>query len=437
MAKSSFMEQKLLPAANKLASNKYLKAISNSFMSMIAFMTIGSIALVLISPPMDYTTMDPGFLCSFMKGWAVMADAIGNVAGPIYTICMECLSLFVAAGIGYFLGNQTYKMKGFIPVLVSVVSYLIPAMMDPEGGKTFDYLGGTGLFAALISSILSIELLRWLTEKKVGYISLEGQGVPEALTESFGMLIPVTIVLIVFGVIHAITVAATGSTFPALISTLLAPVLKATDSIWGGIVLVFLVMLFWWFGIHDSVITGPMGAFWATALAANISAYAAGSAGTQLPYVITEPFWWFFVMIGGSGATFGLVLLLLTVCKSKQLRTVGKLGIVPAFFNINEPVIFGVPLMMNPVMVIPFIGAPMANLIITYLCMAGGLVSHTVSYPGWNLFCPVAAMISTVDGRAFLLVLVLIVVDALIYLPFIKALDRQKLAEEQTAAAEN
>ena len=433
MAKSSFIEEKMLPAANKLASNRYLKAISNSFMSMIPFMTLGSLALVLISPPVDYTTLDPGFLYSFMKGWAAFANVVGTPIGAIYTICMEFLSLFVAAGIGYFLGNQTYKMKGFIPVLTAVVSYMIVAVMDPSGAKTFDYLGGTGLFAALISSILSIELLRWLTNKKVGYISLEGQGVPEALTESFGMLIPVAIVLLVFGLVHAVTIALTGSTFPAIISTILAPVLKATDSIWGGIILVFLVMLFWWFGIHDSVITGPMGAFWATALAANISAYAAGTTGARLPYVITEPYWWFFVMIGGSGATFGLVLLLCFACKSKQLKTVGKLGIVPAFFNINEPVIFGVPLMMNPIMAVPFIGAPVANMIITYICMSTGLVSRTVSYPGWNLFCPIAAMISTVDVKAFILVLVLIVVDALIYFPFIKALDREKLAEEKSA----
>jgi len=427
---SNWLEKHLLPIANKVSKQKYLKAVSNTFMTIIPFLTIGSLALVLITPPVDYTTLDPGFLYSFMKGWADLAAVIAVPVGAIYTSCMEFMALFIAAGIGYFLGVKHYNLKGFTPVIMTVVTYLILAGLGADGSKTFDYFGGTGLFTAIVGSIVSIELLRVLLEKKIGYISLEGQGVPEALTESFAMLIPAFITLAVVSVIYMVVILTTGATLPALIQVILTPILGATNSIWGAVLLVFLVMTFWWFGIHDSAITGPMGAFWTVALTANIAAYAAGTATTQLPYIITEPFWWFFIMIGGSGATFGLVVILLFGCKSKQLKTVGKLGIIPAFFNINEPIIFGVPIMMNPVMFIPFVGVPVLNCIITYIMMASEIVAKTIAYPGWNLFCPVAALISTVDIKAMILVLFLIVLDAAIYFPFIKVLDKEKVKEE-------
>lgn len=429
---SNWLETKLLPFATKIAEQKYLKAISNTFMSIIPFMTIGSICLVLVSPPASSAEMDPGFLQSFIAAWEALAETIALPIGSIYTICMECLSIFVAAGIGHFLSEEN-EMKGFTPTVLSIVSFLILGGLSGGYDKVWDYCGGTGLFTAIFASILAVELLNFLYKKNFGKISLGGSSVPPALSESFAMLLPSVVVLLVMSIIHTIVFTATGEPFPALLQIIMTPILSATDSIFGGIILVFLVMTFWWFGIHDSAITGPMGAFWATALAANVAAYSSGTAANNLPYIIDEPFWWFFVMIGGSGATFGLVLVLLFGCKSKQLKTVGKLGIIPAFFNINEPVIFGVPLMMNPVMYIPFVGVPVLNCVVTHIAMSTHLINSTISYPGWNLFCPIAALISTADVKAFILVVALIVVDALFYFPFIKTLDKQKLAEEVDA----
>ena len=150
------------------------------------------------------------------------------------------------------------------------------------------------------------------------------------MTESFALLVPTLIVLVVVSIIHTIVLSSTGNVTPALIAVLMEPLISFTNSLPGVLFLAFLVMTFWWFGIHDTCITGPMKAFWYTALAANITAYASGTASTELPYIMTYPFWFMFLMIGGSGATFGLCLLLLFGCKSKQLKTVGKLGIVPA-----------------------------------------------------------------------------------------------------------
>lgn len=188
---------------------------------------------------------------------------------------------------------------------------MILAGLGADGSKTFDYFGGTGLFTAIIGSIIAIEILHFLFKRKVGYISLEGQGVPEALTQAFALLIPTAITLIGIGLLHWGIVSFTGDTLPALMTVLLSPVLSATDSLPGVFLLAFLVMTFWWFGIHDSCITGPMTAFWTIALTANIAAFNSGAATTAVPYIVTDPYWFMFLMIGGSGATFGLCIVLL------------------------------------------------------------------------------------------------------------------------------
>ena len=415
-----------------MSGQKYLKAVSSSFMTLIPFLTIGSLALVIISPPIASDTMDPGILKSFIQGWETVAAILKTPLGTINSICMDFMAIYVAAGMGFFLARD-YKIKGFLPPVLTTVSFLILSTITAESEKIFDYFGGQGLFTAILSSIIAIELLRFLKNKKVGYISLEGQGVPEALTESFALLVPTLIILVVMGLIHTIVVTLTGNITPALISVLMEPLISATNSLPGVLLLAFLVCTFWWFGIHDTCITGPMKAFWYTTLAANISAYAAGTPSTELPYIMTYPFWFMFLMIGGSGATFGLCLVLLR-CKSKQLKTVGKLGIIPAFFNINEPVIFGVPLMLNPMMYIPFVGSVMVNGLLAYLSMSLGIVGRTIADPSWNMFCPLGALISTVDIKALILVVLLIIIDALIYLPFVKVFDKEKLKEELAAA---
>lgn len=429
---SDMLERKLLPMANRFSKQRHLKAVSNAFLSIVPFLTIGSLALVLISPPVDYTTLEPGFLCSFFQGWASLAQTLSTPVGSIYTICMEFMSIFVAAAIGYFLA-QEYQMKGFLPPVLTTVAFLILAGLGVDGSKTVDYFGGTGLFTAIISSMAAIELLHFLHKRRIGYISLEGQGVPEALTQAFALLIPTAITLIGIGVIHWIIISVSGDTLPALMTLIMTPILGATDSFPGVLLLAFLVMTFWWFGIHDSCITGPMTAFWTIALTANIAAYNGGAATTAVPYIVTDPYWFMFLMIGGSGATFGLCLTLLFFCKSKQLKTVGKLSIVPAFFNINEPIIFGVPLMLNPVMFIPFVGAVLMNCVVSYGAMFFGLVGRTIAQPGWNMFAPIGGLISTLDIKAILLIVFLIIMDAIIYLPFVKVYDKQKYEEELSA----
>lgn len=425
---TSFIEKKIAPIANKLGRQKYIQALQNSFLALIPFITVGSLALVIISPPMDYATMDPGVLRAIMHGWAKIADFTGPTLGFINMVTMSMMALYIAIGMGLNLAKQ-YKMSSFMPTLVTTMTFLICATMNADGELTVAHLDGTGLFTAIIVSILSFELYRKLVEKGVGHIDLSGAGIPPALLDSLGNLVPVVIVLIVFGAISQIIMTITGSAFPELMTIIMTPLVNMVDSIWGVILLAVIVMLFWWFGIHDSVITGPLDVFLMSNYTANMTAFAAGTAAASLPFIVTEPFWWTFMTIGGSGATLGLAFLAAT-SKSKQIKTVGRLAIIPSLFNINEPLIFGLPIMYNPTMLIPFVVAMPLNGVITYICMSTGLVAKTFSYASWNMFCPIGGFIATLDVKALILICALIVIDVLIYLPFFKVYEKQKLKEE-------
>lgn len=425
---SQFIEEKVAPVATKLSSQKYLKALQSTFLFLIPFFTIGSFALVLISPPMDYTTMDPGFLCSFMQGWRAFADFTGPVLEYVFNVTMPLMSLYVAVGISYNLCKE-YKMNTMMPILVTMSTFIISASMNVDRTLTFTSFDATGLFTAIFVGIASFELYRVLVEKKIGRINLEGSGVPPALADSIGNLVPVAIVVVLTAFLNNLLLSFAHINLPQVITILMTPLVSAVDNVWGVIILAVIVMVFWWFGIHDSVITSALDPFFYSNLGANAAAFAAGTAAVALPHVVTAPFWWNFMAIGGSGATLGLAFLALT-SKSKQLRTIGKLSFIPSLFNINEPLIFGLPLMYNPIMMIPFIIVMPLNGLITYLAMSSGLVARTFAYASWNMFSPIAALIDTMDFKAVLLIIFLIVIDILIYLPFFKAFEKEKMAEE-------
>lgn len=430
---SAFIEKHLAPYANKLGRNKYIQAIQNTFLTLIPFMTIGSFALIIISPVLDYTTMDPGFMRDFMHGWADLSGFLMLPMAALNLATTGAMSIYASVGLGFFLSRH-YKMNSFLPTAISAASFLIIAGVGGDAAWTTTYFDSHGLFAAIVLSFVTVEFYRFLSEHEVGKINIAGQGVPPALLDSFANLIPAAIVLAAVSAVSAVLINIVGVPFPDLLNVALEPLVNALDNVWGVIILAVLVMVLWWFGIHDSVITSPLDVILYRNLGENMAAYAAGTAATALPYVLTEPFWWTFMAIGGSGATFALAVMCV-FSRSKQIRTVGKLGIIPSFFNINEPIIFGLPLMYNPVMMFPFVFCMAMNGAVTYLAMSMGLVNRIFSYPSWNLFAPLGAFLETMDWRALVLVLGLIALDALIYFPFFKIYEKKKIAEEQAAEA--
>lgn len=221
---------------------------------------------------------------------------------------MPLMSLYVALGISYNLCKE-YKINSMMPLLVTMSSFIISASMNAERTLSFAAFDATGLFTAIFVGIISFELYRVLVEKKVGRINLEGSGVPPALADSIGNLVPVAIVVVLTAFLNNLLFTFTSINLPQVITIIMNPLVSAVDNIWGVIILAVLVMVFWWFGIHDSVITSALDPFFYSNLGANAAAFAAGTAAMALPHVVTAPFWWNFMAIGGSGATLGLAFL--------------------------------------------------------------------------------------------------------------------------------
>jgi PTS system cellobiose-specific IIC component len=259
--------------------------------------------------------------------------------------------------------------------------------------------------------------------------------VPQKIRQSFDLLIPALLVILTIYPLNLLLQGQFDMILPEAIMSLFNPLVSASDSLAAILLAVFLAHALWFAGIHGAtIVTGIMMPFWLVNLGMNQEALAAGA---ELPATFMEPFWSFFIVIGGSGATFALVLLYLR-SKSVHLRSIGKLCVVPAIFNINEPIIFGSPIVMNPILFFPFIAAPMINATIAYIAAQTGLIGKVVSLVPWSAPAPIgAAWGAGWQMSNGLLVIGLLALDLALYYPFFKIYEKQLLEQEEadTAAA--
>ena len=417
-----FVQEKISPIAGKLASQKYLHALTNTFMTLMPIMTIGAFALIIADPPIGEMLEAGGVLGAFAQGWSNFAVATFPIFATLYNVCLGLMAVYVAIGMGYFLSKH-YKINSLLPTFITFVSFMIVAMTREDWSMPTEFLGSSGIFPALITSILSFELYRVLCEKKFGYINLGEFGVPPAIADSIGNLFPAMVTMFAVAVVSGGVYIITGVLIPEIIGIIMAPIAGIVGSWWGTGLLAGLVQLDWWFGIHDAVITSPMEVFWTTAFAENLAAY---QAGTEIPNIVTSPFWWMFV-IGFLNVSLAVHCLL---SKSKHLKTVGKIGIIPSIFNISEPFLFGLPIVFNASLLIPFLLIMPVNAIMSYAAMALGFIGKTIVNPSWNMPVFIGQFLSNLDPRTFIFSIIMFAVDFLIWLPFIKAFEREKLAEE-------
>lgn len=429
MKSTNWIEAKLLPIANKLQRNKYISAMQQTFMTLIPIMMIGSICIIIGTPIRDYTLMaETDAMYGFFKSWALFLENYGEPITILSWTCLYSLGLWVSFTISYNL-SRIYKIKSLIVPILSLSCFLV-LCTTLTGDQGFDsaYWGGEGLFAALVIGIVVTEAYRFLTNKKFGQINLPDT-VPPVLKNSIGSLFPVILISAISTILCIVIRVTTGLIFPQIILGLFSPIVAAVDNIFGMVFSSVLTQIVWWFGIHNSAVTSLLDPLTSANYIANAAAYSAGTLPANLPHIFTDMFWWNFMVIGGSGATFGLLLLMLK-SKSKQIRTIGKLSLVPGLFGINEPIIFGLPIVLNPIFIIPWVSAQTLNGIITWFCMDFGLVNKTFIDPSWNMPPIISHFLSTLDWRAAVLGIVLIIIDLLIYLPFLKVFEKQKLLEE-------
>jgi PTS system cellobiose-specific IIC component len=306
------------------------------------------------------------------------------------------------------------------------MAFMLVAAPLKDGQLSMQYFSGQGIFTAIITAIYSTEVYAYLKRNKIT-IKLPPE-VPSGVARSFEILIPVLAIILTLHPLNLFIESSTGMIIPQAIMALIQPLVAASDSLPAVLLAVLVCQVLWFAGIHGAlIVTGIMNPFWMANLSENQAAFASGEV---IPHIFMQGFWDHYLLIGGVGSTLPLAILLMR-SKAVHLRTIGKMGSVPAIFNINEPILFGAPIIMNPVFFLPFILVPMINAVLAWFATDLGLVERVVSLTPWTTPGPIGA--SWAANWAFspvIMCLICMTTAALIYLPFLKAYEKQILQQE-------
>ena len=413
------ISEKILPLANALGQNRYLTVLRDAFMLSFPITMFGSIVVVINNLP---------FFNDATKG------TLSTLFGNGQNATMSIMTVFVTFGIGYYL-SKSYDVEGIFGGAVSFASFLIltPFFMTTESGETvtsvlsLDRLGAKGMFIGMIAAFLAAEIYCRVTKR--GWQIKMPYGVPPAVTKSFAALIPAIVTLTIFLMINAIMTGVFHANLHDVIYELIQkPLTGLGSSLPATLLALFLVQFLWFFGLHGQIIVNSvMDPIWNTLMLDNLEAYQNGEA---LPHIVTKPLMeTFTVGLGGSGMTLAVVILMAFVLKKKQYRDVGRLALAPGIFNVNEPAIFGMPIVLNATILIPWVVAPLVVTTFNYLVMAAGLVPAPtgVSVP-WTVPVIASGVLATNSWLGGLLQVIDVVLVGMIWYPFLRILDRQQEA---------
>ncbi|CUU48264.1 PTS sugar transporter subunit IIC [Clostridium beijerinckii] len=406
----NWLEKYLLSPMTKLSEQRHLKAIRDGIVSTIPLIIIGSFFLVIAVPPNDWLKQ-------------LVAPYVNQIMFP-YRLSMGIMALYASFGIAYNLA-KSYKLDPLSGGSLGLAAFLltnVPLNIDPNGWMlSLSSLGGSGMFTAIIMSIFAVEIFRVCKEKNLT-IKMPKE-VPTSVANSFAALIPAAFIIVPIWIIRDLL----NFDIQKFILSIFTPLVTAGNSLPGILVPILLITLLWGCGIHgDSVVGTVARPIWLAMLDANVAAQAAGQ---PIPNIAPEPFFQWFVWIGGSGATIGLVILMLG-SKSRYLKDIARASLIPGICNINEPVIFGAPIMLNPLLIIPFVVGPLICGCVSYFAMTLNLVSKPVILAPWTLPAPIGAYLATGgDWRAIILVLINIAIVTALYFPFLKAYEKKLIKE--------
>ena len=427
------LEKIMGSSAEKLGNNKVLIAIRDGFLVSTPLIIVASIFLVIANFPI------PGyvdFLAQFFgQGWPSKMDAIIDSTFSV-------LGLLGAVGIGYAYARQL-ESDPIAGGAVALVCFLIITpkvhsdFVNAANGKAFNgfalaHLGSAGMFLAMITAIISVKI--FVTIKNKGWVIKMPDGVPPAVTQSFAALIPSAFAMFFFFVVYLVFSATDYQYAHNFIYKILqAPLMGFGQSLIFEPIYQFLSTLFWFFGINGPAVTNTV--FNPIHLALTAENLEAFKQGATLPNIFTGPFGDFFGNFGGGGSTLSLVFLMVFFGKSERMKKLGRLAIIPGIFGINEMIIFGLPVVLNPLIVIPFILTPLVNTILATIATLIGLIPYTTGAAlPWTTPFFFSGWLSTGSIVAGLFQIVLIIIGMGIYYPFFKVIDKQYLHEEHQAA---
>ncbi|MEF9938019.1 MAG: PTS cellobiose transporter subunit IIC, partial [Carnobacterium sp.] len=356
--------EKIMPVASKLGQNKYLTVLRDAFMLSFPITMFGSIVVVLNNLP---------FFNDATKG------TLNHLFSNGQSATMGIMSIFVTFGIGYYL-SKSYEVEAIFGGAVALSSFLIltPFFMILENGEevsgvlALDRLGAKGMFIGMLAAFIATEI--YVRFVKKGLVIKMPDGVPPAVARSFAAMIPAILTLTIFALLNAFVIGVFNTNLHDVVYEVIQkPLVGLGSGLPATLIALFFVQFLWFFGLHGQILVNSvMDPIWNTLMLDNLEAY---KAGQPLPHIITKPFMEIFTVgMGGSGMTLMVVILMAFFMKSRQLKDVGRLALGPGVFNVNEPVIFGMPMVLNAAIFIPWIITPLIVTTFNYLVMAAGIV---------------------------------------------------------------
>ena len=427
-------------AAVKLGGQIHLRSLRDGFASIMPFMILAGFVIFV-----NYVILEPtGFMGKVINpGTLTKLQEIGS---SVSNGTLGVITIIVTASVSYHLSQNRNFNNVLASVLVSLSTLFVvtPFMstFKPEGlSESFvvngvipvNYTNATGMFVGIIVGLLATDIFIKLSSNKKLQINIAGD-IPPAVIKSFNVLIPIMINVIIFAVISFLLNLLFKVDFNQLISIIITkPLSHVTTSLFGFLFLMCVGNLFFGFGIHQAVISNPLlDPFLLQNMQENMLAYANHQ---PIPHIINSAFKDVFGITGGSGNTIALLIAIFIFGRRKDYKDVAKMSFMPGLFNINEPVIFGLPIVFNPVLIVPFVLAPVFSLVTAYLATSAGLINHVVVQIPWTTPPVISAFLATGgDWRAAVLQAVIIIITIFIYLPFLKMDERISKIETEKAS---
>lgn len=420
------MERTLIPFANKLSQNKVLKAISGGFSALLPIIMVGAIASLLSGLNIEVyqnfiTSIGLKTIVSYISAYTTNMMAIYAVfsIGNSMAKQLECKDQSILVGI---ISLMVFLLT--IPLGVSKDEVTIAAAISTT------YFGAPGLFTAMIIGCV-VPLIYNIFVKHHIVIKMP-DGVPPQIANGFSAIIPAVCITAVFAAIRQLCALTSFGTLSGLIYGLLkTPLSHLTNSPITFVVLLLFCNILWFFGIHGGMVTMSfLSMLYMAPALENLEAMAAGQ---PMPNMLTNTWWFTFAQLGGSGGIIGLAVCMFLFSKSERYKTLGKIAILPALCSISEPIVFGVPLVLNVMMLIPMILSPLCCFLTSYLMTSIGVLPYLNGIQLSTGTPVVLAGFLAGGWRAAIWQIVLVALQAVLYFPFFRMVDKQALEEEKNA----
>lgn len=430
------LEKLLLPLAEAIGKNKYLVALRDGFLVLTPLLIAGSIFLLIANFPIPAWT---DWLASVVVNQNTGETLEAFVSKPS-SATFSIMAIFAVIGIAYSFAREmkTDKIFAAATAIMSwflLMPYWVNGSTLINGEKTAvtlpgistGWIGAKGIFIGIICAFASVHIYKWVEDR--GWTIKMPPGVPPTVVKSFSALIPACVVMTVFFGVNLILGLLQTDAFTVVYKFLQTPLLNLGDTLGAMVIAYIFLHLFWFFGVNGGSVVGAVfNPILQTLSAENVAFF---TNGVGSPHIICQQFQDLFATFGGCGSTLSLIIAMFMVCKSQRIKKLSKLALVPGIFGINEPIVFGLPLVLNPAMLIPFMLVPTLNIVISYACMAVGLVPvcSGINIP-WTTPAIISGFLAT-NWVGALLQALLLVMGVFIYMPFIKAMDDEYLKEEK------